>query len=582
MTTAQPAVASLPASLAARGAHLIRAGFDAYERSFRAVTRRARARFESRDWIGVQQDASERLDVYSTELGNVVRELRSLLGSKFTDKHLWSTMRQEYAYGIAGHAGGELAETFFNSATRQVFTTAGVDPEIEFVDFRFARVPPFLGRVAYHTYVAGDSTAAAVEALLTDRTSGLTYAHGPRDATAIAGRIEQAWHDGKAPTPLEAIEVLEMLFFRRKGAYLIGRVRGGNRVMPMVLALKNVDGRVTVDAVLLTEREVSIVFSFTRSYFHADVQRPYEVIEFLRSLMPSKPIAELYNALGYNRHGKTELFRDLQQHLARSGDRFDVAPGAQGMVMVVFTLPSFDVVFKVIRDRFAAPKQTTRARVQDRYRLVFRHDRAGRLVDAQEFEHLSFDRAHFSQRLLDELLSTAADSVKVQGDQVVIRHLYTQRRVRPLDLYMKETNEVGQIQAALDYGQAIRDLAATSVFPGDLLLKNFGVTRHGRVVFYDYDELCLLDDCAFRTMPEPRYPEDELAAEPQFYVGPHDIFPEEFPRFLQLAGAPLGAFMEAHNALFTSGFWTDLQRRLREGHVMDLHPYEAGARLDQP
>jgi isocitrate dehydrogenase kinase/phosphatase len=577
VTTAQPALD--PLHLAAQGAEVIRRGFDAYESSFQAITRRAPMRFTDRDWAGMQADASERLDVYSTQLGEVDGELRALLSQGVTDKRIWSAMRQAYASGIAGYSAGELAETFFNSATRRAFSTAGVDAEIEFIDYAFTRVAPFLGRVTYQTYVRGDSTRDAIEALLGDRAFAVPYVDAAADANAVAARIEQAWEGGKAPTPFEDIEVLEPIFYRRKAAYLVGRVRGGNRVMPVVLALRNETGGVTVDAVLLSERDVSIVFSFTRSYFHADVPRPYEIIEFLRSLMPSKPIAELYSALGYNRHGKTELYRDLQQHLSRTTDRFEVAPGTRGMVMVVFTLPSYDVVFKVIRDRFAPPKRTTHARVRDRYRLVFRHDRAGRLVDAQEFEHLSFDRTRFSDELLEELSTCAGRSVTIDDSRVVIHHLYTERRVRPLDLYLKEMDSAACMRAALDYGQAIRDLAATNVFPGDLLLKNFGVTRNGRVVFYDYDELCLLGDCVFRDVPEPRYPEDELSAEPWYHVGRHDVFPEEFERFLQLSGTTRAAFLERHGTLFTRRSWADLQQRLRDGEVLDLYPYSPDVRL---
>ncbi len=265
--------------------------------------------------------------------------------------------------------------------------------------------------------------------------------------------------------------------------------------MPLAIALRNTERGIVVDAVVLTERDISVIFSFTRSYFHAAVRRVADVIQFLRSLMPYKPIAELYNALGHNKHGKTEAYRSLQRHLARTDERFGFAPGARGMVMVVFTLPSYDVVFKVIRDTFEQPKRTTRDRVRERYRLVFTHDRAGRLVDAQEFEHLVFARDRFSDDLLDELLHSASRSVHLEGDQVVIEHLYAERKVRPLDLYLSDADTAAAIRVALDYGQAIKDLAATNVFPGDLLFKNFGVTRHGRVIFYDYDELCLLSEC---------------------------------------------------------------------------------------
>jgi len=334
-----------------------------------------------------------------------------------------------------------------------------------------------------------------------------------------------------------------------------------------------------VDAVLLTENEASIVFSFTRSSFHVDVEAPHDVIRFLKSIMPVKRVAELYIALGYNKHGKAELYRDLVHHLQRSTDKFAIAPGDRGMVMLVFTMPSYDVVFKVIRDTFAYPKTTTRRQVMDRYQLVFKHDRAGRLVDAQEFEYLAFPRDRFSDDLLTELADGAASSVIIEDNRVIVKHLYTERRVTPLNLHLWHVDEAAARDVVLDYGQAIKDLAATNIFPGDLLLKNFGVTRHGRVIFYDYDELCLLTDCNFREMPPARDLDEELASEPWFYVGPNDIFPEEFLTFIGLQGGMRDVFLQAHRDLLGPGFWTKMQAWHKAGEVVDIFPYRPSRRL---
>jgi isocitrate dehydrogenase kinase/phosphatase len=295
--------------------------------------------------------------------------------------------------------------------------------------------------------------------------------------------------------------------------------------------------------------------------------------------MPAKRVAEIYISIGYNKHGKTELYRDLLRHLLHSDDRFEIARGEKGMVMVVFTMPSYDVVFKVIRDRFGDPKTSSRLEVMDRYQLVFKHDRAGRLVDAQEFEHLKFDRGRFSDELIRDLLATAGSSVTVGRDYVSIRHLYTERRTIPLDVYVREAGEDLVREAVLDYGQAIKDLAATNIFPGDILLKNFGVTRHGRVVFYDYDELTLLTECKFRRMPQGRDYLDELEAEPWFFVGKNDIFPEEFKTFLGLQRPYREDFYQAHADLFGVGFWKEMQKRHKAGEVIDIFPYRQGKRL---
>jgi isocitrate dehydrogenase kinase/phosphatase len=200
-------------------------------------------------------------------------------------------------------------------------------------------------------------------------------------------------------------------------------------------------------------------------------------------------------------------------------------------------------------------------------------------VDAQEFEHLQFDRRFFSPELLEELQRSAANSVSIEQNQVVIHHVYTERRLTPLDIYVREAAPEAAGAVVRDYGQALKDLAATNIFPGDVLLKNFGVTRHGRVVFYDYDELCLLTDCNFRALPQAATEDQELAAEPWFYVGENDVFPEEFRTFLGLQGPLKEMFISQHADLFEARYWREVQARLRAGEILDLYPYDMGVRL---
>lgn len=430
----------------------------------------------------------------------------------------------------------------------------------------------------YVSYADGNLREMA-RAVLADCAFQVPYYDLELDAQLIAERIEAQRQAEWGTQPIDRIQVLKPVFFRGKGAYLVGRIWGGQRLMPLVIALLNPEAGIVADAVLLTEDDVSIVFSFTHSYFHVELERPRDIILFLHSIMPAKRIAELYISIGYHKHGKSELYRDLIHHLDNSTDQFEVAPGERGMVMVVFTLPSYDLVFKIIRDQFAYPKTTTREDVMEKYALVFKHDRAGRLVDAQEFEHLQFPRGRFSDRLMKELTTFADSSVSFKGDYVHIKHLYTERRVTPLNLYLRQVDYESACAAVLDYGQVLKDLARTNIFPGDLLLKNFGVTRHGRVIFYDYDELALLTDCNFREMPQARYLDEEMEAEPWFYVGPTDIFPEELPHFLGLPEELRTIFLEAHGDLFTADYWRRMQDRHRAGEIMDIFPYPQSKRL---
>jgi len=565
------------AAAAAKAALL---AFDRLTGSFAAVTRRAPGRFAARDWRGMHEDAVERLGIYGASLDALVAECRALLGEAVDDQASWKAMKREFSAAITGRGDFEIAETFFNSLTRRVFTTVGVNREIEFVasDFDIPEAEPGESLLVGFVWNVNEP-AALLRRILLDRRLGAPYCDLERDAAAGGSALVEQLSAAGPVTPAGPVEMLRPVFFRNRRAYLVGRIRTAGAPLPLVLALVNTDEGVALDAVLTLEDEVSIVFSFARAYFHVEADRPRETVAFLRSIMPRKPVAELYTSIGHHKHGKTELYRALLRRLESSRDRFETAPGDRGLVMLVFTLPSWDVVFKVIRDVAGPPKRTTRRDVLDRYRLVFTLDRVGRLVDAQEFEHLTFERRRFAPELLAELLQHAPGSVTVDGDLVEIKHLFTERRLTPLNLYLRQAPPDAARAAVIDLGNAIKELAAANIFPGDLLLKNFGVTRHGRVVFYDYDELCLLESCIFREMPRSRDMDDDLADEPWFSVGENDIFPEELSRFLGLPGELRDVFVAHHGDLFDVGFWRHTQERCRAGDLLELTSYRPERRL---
>jgi isocitrate dehydrogenase kinase/phosphatase len=569
--------------LARYGSVAILTIFRHYQWQFQEITRRAKSRFEHRDWRGGQRDAVERLELYGRAIVRIEDEIRELLGPMLHEKRLWAAMKADFSERNRAFPALELAETFFNSVTRRIFDTVGVDAEVEFLSSDFdLGSSAGAGPAVYWTYPVRGRLAEVIRDILPAYGFTVGFANLRGQARLVAEALDRERQAAGIAPSIDVIEMIRWVFYRNKGAYLVGRVRCGDRVMPLALVILNEERGLVIDAALMTTDEISIIFSFTRSYFHVEVDRPRALIAFLKSIMPHKPTAELYNAIGYNKHGKTELYRELVCHIKRSADRFEVARGDKGMVMIVFTLPTFDVVFKVIRDAFAFPKTTTRRQVMDKYRLVSLHDRAGRLADVQEFEHLTFARDRFADALLDELKNEAAATVTVGADIVHFKHLYTERRMVPLNLYLLEAEGPAACEAAVDYGQAVKDLAATNIFPGDMLLKNFGVTRHGRVIFYDYDELCLVTDCTFREMPPAHELEEEFAAEPWFYVGPNDVFPEEFLTFMGLVGAPRAAFLQAHGDLLTAPYWRAMQARHRAGEVMDIIPYGEHRRLRRP
>jgi isocitrate dehydrogenase kinase/phosphatase len=563
------------AQWADRGAAVLLAAFDHYRERFDGITLRARRHFERRDWSAAQRDSMRRLDVYGECVAEAMGQLRARLGALAEDRPIWAAMREAFAHRLAGRGDAELAETFYNSCVRRTFHTVGVAPDVEFVAIGPPAPPDAPSAELTRTFPRQDRLDSLVRQVLEHHAFAVPWDDLEGDARRVASEIV-AEADVRR---IRALELARPVFYRGKGAYLVGRVLTDGDPMPLLLALKNPSGRVVVDAVLTSEDEVSVVFSFARAYFFVGLGRPREVVDYLRALMPRKPLSDLYTSIGFHRHAKTELYRSLLRHLATTDDRFEIAPGQRGMVMCVFTLPHFDIVFKVIRDRFDPPKTVTREEVREKYRLVFRHDRAGRLVDAMEFEHLEFARARFAPELLEQLLRLASETVQVRGETVVIRHLYTERRLRPLDLYLREAEPQAAREAVQDYGQVLRDLAATNIFPGDMLLKNFGVSRHGRLIFYDYDELVPLSECRFREMPRSSGDGDDVAGEPWYYVGERDIFPEEFRTFLGLRGELLAVFLSHHEELLGVTFWRRMQAVHRRGEVLDIYPYRVSRRL---
>ncbi len=568
--------ASRVANMAAGG---ILADFDSYQGAFRAVTRRARGRFEACDWQGAVEDAIERLDLYGRVIGQVEADVRRMLGNRVSDRLVWAGMKAVYSGLIAGRQEWEIAETFFNSVTRRVFATVGVDANIEFVDSDFGAPSELDADLLCRSYRGSADGAQLVHDLLRDFAFEAPFQDLHRDAGLAAARLRAYLRSLGDPGGLERVEILREPFFRRKGAYLVGRLFSADRSVPFALALLNGEDGIVIDAVLAGEDDISILFSFTRSHFHVDLGAPHPLVSYLNGLMPRKPVAEIYIALGYHKHGKTELYRSLLRYLRETDERFDLAPGTPGMVMVVFAMPGYDVVLKVIRDRFPVIKPTTPDGVRENYRLVFRHDRAGRLVEAQEFEHLEFDRSRFAPRLLQEFQRDADRTVAVGSDAVIVHHGYIERRVAPLDLYFRQESEQAGRAAAVDFGQAVKDLAANGIFPGELLPKNFGVTRHGRVVCYDYDELSLLTDFFFREFPEAQSDDDEYSDGAWYGVGPRDVFPQEFARFLGLPSPLREALEGMHGDLYSVRFWQEMQARVRGGEIVDIFPYHPSRRL---
>lgn len=559
-------------------AEIILNHFDDYRRTFRNVTCGARARFERADWPAVQQASMERIELYNNFAMALFQALQSLIGSSGFTLDQWREVKLAYEVRIIQRQDFDLAETVFNTVFRKLFDGQYLTDENAFVTEALNPVPRFEVRLTCH-YGPSTSISELLRNILDDYAFDVPYIDREQDVRNMVNAMRSSIPLLRRIQQIR-FEMLRPVFYRNKGAYLIGRMYIGEHDFPLAIPLHNEKGEgLYVDTIIWNESDLSIIFSFTRSYFMVDVEHPNEMVKFLQELLPNKKRWELYTSLGFYKHGKTEFFRGFLDHLDESDDQFVIAEGIKGMVMSVFTLPSYQTVFKVIRDRFSPTKTVTRQQVRQAYYLVKTHDRVGRMADTQEFSNFIFPRERFSEELLEELLNVAASSVTVTEDFIIINHLYTERLMTPLNIYIEREGDFEVRQALDEYGNAIKQLAAANIFPGDMLLKNFGVTRHGRVVFYDYDEICYLTDINFRRIPPPQHPEDEMAAEPWYGVGPNDVFPEEFPRFLFNSNHLREYFCQNHADLFTVEYWRDVQENIRNNRVIDVFPYRRKRRF---
>jgi len=559
-------------------------GFNRHYRLFRETTALAKGRYEQSDWHGQQRAQRERIEFYDMRVNEAVNRLRTEFGADDLPQDTWQQAKLHYIGLLTDHHQPELAETFFNSVTAKLLTRSYFKNGFIFV--RPAVSTEYIENdepASLPTYRAYYPTKATLHATWQRIVTNLQLQGEFEDLERDVDNVVQAMQSelgGFRPRANFQIQVLSSLFYRNKGAYLVGRIINGFTETPLALPiLHGTDGKLHIDAALFGEDDLLMIFSYARAYFMVDMEIPSAYVQFLRSLMPRKPRAELYNSLGLQKHGKNLFYRDFLAHLRHSSDAFRIAPGIKGMVMLVFDLPSFPYVFKVIKDFYPPQKETTREQIKSKYLLVKQHDRVGRMADTLEYSNVAFPRHRFEPALIAEIEHFCPSLLEEDGDTLVLKHLYIERRMIPLNIYLQEASAEQMAHAVVEYGNAIKDLVAANIFPGDMLWKNFGVTRHGKVVFYDYDEIEYLTDCNFRRVPEPRNEEEEMSGEVWYTVNKGDVFPETFAPFLLGNPAVREVFMAHHADLLDAAFWQGHKERNQAGHVHDVFPYEPSKRF---
>ncbi len=569
-------------------------GFNRHYRLFRSESARAKHRFETADWHGQQRAQRERIEFYDLRVKEASLRLEKEFRAHEQPIEVWQQVKLHYIGLLIDHHQPELAETFFNSVTTKILHRTYFHNDFIFVrpavSTEYIENDEPAATPTYRAYYPGRDTLHDTMIRIIDNFQlQRPFEDLPRDAR----RVVDAFGARLAQMTLRAnfqIQVLSSLFYRNKGAYVVGKIINGFSEAPFALPILHGDnGRLVIDACLFGEDDLLMLFSFARAYFMVDMEVPSAYVQFLRSLMPRKPRAEIYNALGLAKQGKTLFYRDFLYHLRHSSDKLRIAPGIKGMVMLVFDLPSFPYVFKIIKDYYPPQKDTTREQIKGKYLLVKQHDRVGRMADTLEYSEVAFARDRFEDDLIEEIRKFAPSQLEISdrdGDgheEVIIKHLYIERRMIPLNLYLQEAFDAQATEqverAVIEYGNAIKDLVAANIFPGDMLWKNFGVTRNGKVVFYDYDEIEYITDCNFRRVPPARNEDDEMSGEIWYSVGPRDVFPETFGPFLLGNPAVREVFMRHHPDLLDPAFWQTHKERIQSGHVFDVFPYDPDKRF---
>ncbi|MFN0317444.1 MAG: bifunctional isocitrate dehydrogenase kinase/phosphatase [Burkholderiales bacterium] len=581
----QPGRHSLELTNEERAAAIARAlldGFDKHYRLFRQICKDAKIRFEQGDWVAVRAAHADRIAFYDERVREATERLQRDFDAGALPESAWQEIKLRYVGLLTNHKQPELAETFYNSVSCRLLHRTYYHNDNLFVrpavSTEYLESDPPAFRSYYPSKVG---LRQSFRQILVDFGLAVPFSDLQRDLGNVLKVVRAHF---PRPLRIEAnhqVQVLSSLFHRNKRTYAIGKIINGNVEVPFAIPIVHSDGGpgLVMDAILLDPREIAPLFAFSRAYFMVDMEVPSAYVDFLASMMPGKPKAELYTALGLQKHGKTLFYRDFLHHLKHSTDDFTIAPGIKGLVMIVFTLPSYPYVFKVIRDHISPAKNIDHQTVKDKYALVKRHDRIGRMADTLEYADVAFPKARFSEQLVRELKRDVPSLVEEYGEWFVVKHLYIERRMTPLNIYLDQAASAQIMDVIRDYGNAIKELASVNIFPGDMLFKNFGVTRGGRVVFYDYDEIAHMTEINFREVPAARTLEDEMAAEPWYPVGQNDVFPEEFTPFLLSGGKIRESFLKYHADLLTAAYWNSVKARCEQGQVEDVFPYQQAKRF---
>ncbi|QZO11522.1 bifunctional isocitrate dehydrogenase kinase/phosphatase [Pseudoalteromonas piscicida] len=554
-------------------AERILSGFQNHYHAFVKITKLAPIAFAAQNWGEIERISKARISQYDSKVDETAQKLMQLYGSTRLDESLWYQVKQAYLERLTFHPQPELAETFYNSVFCRLFHRRYYNSDFIFVETQLANATSLPVEAEYRSYFpVVNGLKPTIKRIIEHIDFHCEFEDLDRDIRLLVKAFLKQAPNTHHQAHLMRFDILSAPFYRNKGAYIVGRVVSKSGVQPFIISVLHAQtGGLLIDALLTNSSQMRVIFGFARAYFLVETHAPSALVKFLNQLMPNKTKAELYNAIGFHKQGKTEFYREFLHHLANSEEQFEVAPGTPGMVMMVFTLPSFPYVFKVIRDQFPESKPFTKTTVLERYQLVKRHDRVGRMADTIEYSDVVIPLARISPALYQLLLDSISQSIRIEGDNMVIKHLYIERRMTPLNLFVQQADEETCEQVIRDYGYALKEMLAVNIFPGDMLLKNFGVSKHHRVIFYDYDEVQYLTEMNFRALPKQGL--DNMYDSGDISSAPQDVFPEQLCTFVLTNPTLKEMFLHHHADLAEVLFWQQAQRDIREKVVRHIYPY---------
>ena len=571
-------------------------GFEHHYQNIKSASIEAKRCFEEKEWEKIENDSKLRLNFYDEQVDvfckNLSSELKkqTLYGAKAEfnetqkmdkfNSDFWKNTKHVYIELITSHKQPELAETFYNSVFCRIFSRSFYNNQYIFTKPCVSLNYIDMDEPVIDSYFVDDGQLKeTLTSVLNNYKFKCKFGNLDQDIERLQEQLIKQMP--RLQSEVFELQFISTPFIRGKCAYIVGKiVTQLHSDVPVLIALLNDENKgLYVDSLLTDIGSISIIFSFSRSYFFITTDYPSAIVEYLKELLPGKTRAVLYSAIGLHKQGKTLLYRHFLKYSKITSEKLIIAPGIKGMVMSVFTFPMYPYVFKVINDQFAPPKMGTKEMVKDRYYFVKNHVRIGRLADTWEFSNVAFPLKDIDDALLKELEKKASSNIEIENDLLIIKHMYIENKMTPLNMYLETANIKQQNHIINDYGKAIDELINSNIFPGDMLTKNFGVTRQNRVVFYDYDEITLMSTPIFKKIPKAKTYEQEMASEPWYYVGQNDVFPEEFKYFMLPNPYMKEVFNKKYKKLLDADYWVSIQEKIKQNGVMDYYPYGSEKRM---